>query len=150
MLGGVAGRCYVRRVSAREDLATSPRPVREPGLEHPMTIATNPSRVVVAVAGRTIADSQRALTLREADYPPVHYLPLEDVDTAMLAASDHTTYCPYKGDCSYYDIPAGGERSRNGVWTYRDPHPAAEAIRGHLAFYPASVDSIEEIAAGER
>jgi uncharacterized protein (DUF427 family) len=120
------------------------KPVKIPGPDHPITIERNPNRVVVLLAGRVIADTQDALTLREASYPPVQYIPRKDVDMALLARTDHTTHCPYKGDAAYYSIPAGGERSANAVWTYETPHPAVAAIAEHLAFYPDRVDAIEE------
>lgn len=121
-----------------------PRPVKVPGPDHPITVVANPNRIVVTVAGRTIADSHGALTLREANYPPVLYVPRQDVDMAQLQRSDHVTYCPYKGECHYYGIPAGGTRSANAVWTYEQPHEAVAAIKDHLAFYPDRVDRIEE------
>lgn len=119
------------------------RPVKIPGPDHPITIEPNPARVVVTVAGRVVADTRHALSLREASYPAVQYIPREDVDMSLLARTDHATYCPYKGDCAYFSIPAGGARSANAVWTYESPYPAVEAIRGHLAFYPDRVDAIE-------
>ena len=123
------------------------RPVKIPGPEHPITIEANPARVVVTVAGLVIADSVEALTLREAGYPPVQYIPRKDVDMSLLLRTDRATYCPYKGDCAYYSIPSGGERSINAVWTYEAPYAAVAAIQDHLAFYPHRVDSIEERAA---
>ena len=120
--------------------------VRIPGPDHPITIERNPRRVVVTLGGKVIADTTDALTLREARYPPVHYIPRKDV-RAILERSDHTTYCPYKGDASYFSIPAGGERSRNAIWSYEAPYDAVAEIREYLAFYPDRVDSIEELAA---
>ena len=70
-----------------------------------------------------------ALTLREASYPPVQYIPRKDVDMTLLARTDHATYCPYKGDCAYYSISLGGVRSANAVWTYESPYAAVAAIR---------------------
>ena len=125
----------------------SNKPIRIPDASHPITIARNPARVVVTVAGRVVADTRSALTLREASYPPVHYIPRRDVDMALLARSAHATYCPFKGDCAYYSIPCGGERSRDAVWTYEAPYDAVAAIRDHLAFYPNRVDSIVELPA---
>jgi uncharacterized protein (DUF427 family) len=120
--------------------------IKVPGPGYPISIERNPNRVVVSVAGRVVADTRDALTLRESTYPPVHYIPRRDVDLALLTRTDHVTYCPYKGDCGYFSIPAGGERSRNAVWTYEDPYPAARSIKDHLAFYPNRVDAIEERA----
>jgi len=118
--------------------------IKVPGPNHPISIQHNCARVVVSVAGRVIADTRSALTLREADYPPVQYIPSEDVDFSQLERTDHATYCPYKGDCNYYSVPAGGKKSVNAVWTYEDPYPAVAQIRDHVAFYPEGVDEIEE------
>ncbi len=119
------------------------KPMKIPGPDHPITIAPAPGRVVVTVAGRVIADSANALSLREASYPPVLYVPRRDVDMALLSRTSHATYCPYKGDCAYFSIPLGGERSVNAVWTYETPYPAVAAIKDHLAFYPDRVDAID-------
>jgi len=119
------------------------RSIKLPNPDHPITTAPNPSHVVVRVAGRTIADTREALTLNEAAYPPVQYIPRKDVDMAQLQRTAHQTYCPYKGECAYYSIPTGGERSINAAWSYEDPYDAVSAIRGHLAFYPERVEAIE-------
>jgi uncharacterized protein (DUF427 family) len=116
--------------------------VKIPGPDHPIAIEPNTARVVVTVGGKVIADTTAALTLREASYPPVQYIPRQDVDMAALTRSEHTTYCPYKGDASYFSIPAGGERSTNAIWTYETPFAAMAQIRDYLAFYPDRVDEI--------
>jgi uncharacterized protein (DUF427 family) len=118
--------------------------IKLPGPDHPIAIQRNPARVVVSVAGRVIADSRNALTLREAEYPPVEYISRKDVDFSQLERTNHATYCPYKGDCSYYSIPGGGKKSVNAVWSYEEPFPAVGQIRGHVAFYPDRVDEIAE------
>src|SRR6476620_12156804 len=118
--------------------------VKLAGPDHPISIQHNRARVVVSVAGRVIADTRNALTLREADYPAVQYIPREDVDLTQLERTDHATYCPYKGDCSYYSVPAGEKKSVNAVWTYEKPYPAVTQIKGHVAFYPDRVDEIAE------
>ena len=120
-----------------------PKTIKIPGPDHPITIERNPDRVVVKVADRIVADTRDALVLREASYPPVQYIPREDVDMTLLAPTDHTTYCPYKGDCGYFSIPLGGERATNAVWSYEAPYAAVAAIKDHLAFYPDRVDAIE-------
>ncbi|MBZ5758977.1 MULTISPECIES: DUF427 domain-containing protein [Rhizobium] len=118
-------------------------PMKIPGPDHPISIEQTNDHVVVTVAGKTIADTRRALSLREASYPPVLYIPREDVDMTALQRTDHSTHCPYKGDCSYYSIPGGGERSENAIWTYETPHEAVAAIKGFMAFYPNRVDDIK-------
>jgi uncharacterized protein (DUF427 family) len=123
----------------------SDRPIKIPDAKHPITVRPNPARVVVKAAGQVIADTQSALTLREATYPPVQYIPRKDVDMSLLQRTGHTTYCPYKGDCAYYSILASGERGSNAVWSYELPFEAVGPIREHLAFYPDRVDSIAEV-----
>ena len=120
--------------------------IKIPGPDHPITISPAEGKIRVALAGRTVAESTRALRLEEKGHPPVYYLPRNDADMSLLVRTTHYTYCPYKGDCSYYDIPIGGSRSENAVWTYERPHEAVANIREHLAFYPSGVDAIEVIA----
>ena len=118
------------------------KPMKIAAPDHPISIDANPSRVVVTVDGHIIADTRDALTLREASYPAVQYIPRRDVEMAALTRSEHTTYCPYKGDASYYSIPAGGDRSRNAVWTYEAPFETMAQIKDYVAFYPDRVDEI--------
>jgi uncharacterized protein (DUF427 family) len=119
------------------------KPMKIPGPGHPILIEANPSRVVVTVGGKVIADTRDALTLREAHYPAVAYIPRRDVDMEALARSEQTTYCPYKGRASYYHVPAGGDRSLNAIWTYETPFEAVAQIKDYLAFYPDRVDEIK-------
>lgn len=123
------------------------RLIKVPGPDHPITIKANPLRVVVSVGGRVVADTREALTLQEAGYSLVNYIPRKDVDMSLFTRTDRSTYCPYKGDCAYYSIPSGGERSTGAAWSYEDPHAAVAAIKGCLAFYPDRVDAIDERAA---
>jgi uncharacterized protein (DUF427 family) len=120
------------------------KPVKIPGPDHPISIERNPNRIVISHAGRVIADTRDALTLTEAGYAPVQYIPRKDVDMTLLERTDHATDCPYKGDCSYFSIPLGGERAIHSVWTYENPYAAVASIRGYLAFYRDRVDKIEE------
>lgn len=127
-----------------EQKNTMTKTIKIPGPAHPITIERNPKRVVVSIDGKVVADSREALILREAGYRAVQYIPRKDVDMTLLERSAHSTYCPYKGDCAYFSIPSGGERTINAVWTYEAPYDAVAAIRNHLAFYPDRVDAIEE------
>ncbi|CAO3424139.1 DUF427 domain-containing protein [Azospirillum endophyticum] len=120
------------------------RTIKIPGPDHPITIEPAHGRVVVTLGGRVIADTRAALTLREANYPPVQYIPRQDVDMAALARSTTTTYCPYKGEAAYFSIPDGGERSVDAIWTYEAPYGAVAKIKDHLAFYPDRIDAIEQ------
>ena len=114
-----------------------------PGPDHPITIEPNPRRLTVKLDGETLADTVHALTLREANYPPVHYIPRADVAMARLRPSPHATYCPYKGECSYFDLPGRGAHRENSVWSYEAAYPSVAAVTGHIAFYPERVDISE-------
>ena len=116
-----------------------------PGPDHPITIARNGRRVRVTFAGRLIAETDQALTLREASYRPVHYIPRDDANMNLLKRTNHSTHCPYKGDASYFSIGVDGRNTENAVWSYEHPFPAMAEIKGYLAFYPHRVDAIEEV-----
>jgi uncharacterized protein (DUF427 family) len=122
--------------------------IKIPNADHPIVIEPSTTRVRVTVAGRVVADSRGALTLRESDYPAVYYVPRSDVDMSLLERTDHQTYCPYKGEAAYYTITNGGERTKNAVWTYEAPYDAVTGIKDHLAFYSDRVDAIEELSLG--
>ncbi|ESQ84010.1 hypothetical protein AEAC466_09705 [Asticcacaulis sp. AC466] len=122
----------------------SDKPVKIPSADHPITITPNGHHVTVTVAGRVIAETDRALNLQEASYPAVIYIPRADTDMSQLTGTDHTTYCPYKGDCSYFSIPAGGDKAVNAVWSYEHPYPSVSDIAGYLAFYPDRIDALVE------
>jgi uncharacterized protein (DUF427 family) len=119
------------------------RLIKIPNADHPITINRNPKRVLVMLEGRVLADTRAALTLREAKYSPVQYIPRADVDMASLTRTERTTYCPFKGDCSYYSLPDGAVGADNAVWTYEAAFPAVSAIEGHLAFYTDRVKITE-------
>src|ERR1700739_297023 len=130
------------RFQFRRTLIMTDKPMKIPGPDHPISIDAHPSRGVVKVGEKIIADTSDGLTLREASYPPVQYIPRRDVDMAALTRSEHTTYRPYKGDASYYSIPEGGDRLRTAVWTYETPFEAMAQIKDYVAFYPDRVDEI--------
>jgi uncharacterized protein (DUF427 family) len=115
-----------------------------PGQDHPITIAKHSKRVRVSFADKTIADTTRALALKEADYPVVNYIPRADVDISALKRTTHGSHCPYKGDANYFTISADGRSSENAAWSYEQPFPAMAEIKEYIAFYPSRVDKIEE------
>jgi uncharacterized protein (DUF427 family) len=115
-----------------------------PDPDHPITIEPNRKRVRVVFNGRVIADTARALTLRETSLRPVQYIPRDDADMRLFVRSAHATHCPYKGDAAYYSLSVDGRTAENAVWTYEAPYPAMAPIKEHLAFYRDRVDRIEE------
>ena len=126
------------------------RDIKTPGRDHPITITSSGDHVVVRSGDATIADSRATLVLREANYPSVRYIPLADVDRSQLAATELTTYCPYKGDASYYSITSDPERGTDAVWFYDAPYPAVAEIKGHVAFYSDRVELSIETAHAAR
>ncbi len=132
--------------SAMETKTSKGKEIRIPGPDHPIKISPAEGKVRVTVGGRIVAESTRALRLEEKGYPPVYYLPRDDADMSLLVRTKHYTYCPYKGDCTYYSIPIGGSNSEYAVWTYDKPYEAVANIKEYLAFYPSRVDAIEVIA----
>lgn len=111
-----------------------------PGPAHPITVEPNSAHITVSLNGRVLAETDRALELREASYPAVQYIPLADVDPSVLQDSDHQSYCPFKGDASYYSLAVNGQTIENAVWTYRAPYDAVAPIADHVAFYPDKVE----------
>jgi uncharacterized protein (DUF427 family) len=117
----------------------SGKPVKIPGADHPITIAPFEGRVVVRAGGKVIAETTKALELKEGSYPSVFYIPRTHADMAALRRSAHETYCPYKGQASYFSLPTG-EAGTDAVWSYENPYEAVAEIRDHLAFYPDKVE----------
>jgi uncharacterized protein (DUF427 family) len=113
---------------------------------HPIRIEPNPNRVRVRLGDKVVVDTRRALTLFEASYPGVQYIPREDADMSLMTRTAHKTHCPYKGDASYYTVNASGRAAENAVWTYEQPLPGVAQIAGYLAFYPNRVEITEERA----
>jgi uncharacterized protein (DUF427 family) len=119
----------------------SDRPILQPTAEHPITVQPTGKHVTVRVNGEVVAETDDALTLQESTYPAVQYIPLSDVVQTALTSSDTTTYCPFKGDASYYSVTtAAGDTVEDAIWTYEQPYPAVADIEGHVAFYADKAD----------
>ncbi len=113
------------------------RAVKIPDATHPITVRPTGSRVTVRVGGVTVAESDSALSLAEASYPVVQYIPIADVDQSLLRRTGTQSYCPYKGDASYYSVQTPDGRTETDlIWSYEQPYPAVAEIAGHVAFYP--------------
>lgn len=115
------------------------REMKTPGPDHPIVVTKNPARVTVRVGDQVVADTTAALELRESNYPPVQYVPLADVDRTLLKETDTSTYCPYKGDASYYTLVTADGELADVTWTYHEPYPPVAEIADHVAFYPNKV-----------
>jgi len=113
-----------------------------PGPDHPITVEPSDRQVTVTFNGKTIAESSMALRMQESTYSPVYYVPLADVDPAVITHTGHSTHCPYKGEASYYSVTVGIESAENAIWTYEAPYEAVAAIKDHVAFYTDKMDSV--------
>jgi uncharacterized protein (DUF427 family) len=111
-----------------------------PGPDHPITVTPSEQRVTVTFGDRVIASTDQALVLQESTYPPAYYLPLGAVEADVLEPTSHATYCPYKGDASYYTLADGETVAENAVWSYVTPYESVSEIAGHVAFYPNQVE----------
>ena len=114
-----------------------------PGPDHPITVEPHAGRVVVRAGDHVIADTTHALALREADYPPIYYLPPDDLDRSTLVDSDTSSYCPYKGTAAYHSVRTADGEIADAAWYYPEPYDAVAEIADHVAFYPDRVQ-IEE------
>jgi uncharacterized protein (DUF427 family) len=108
--------------------------------DHAISLHPSSDLVRVSLYGQGVAESRRSLILRETGYPDVHYLPRDDVDMGRLAASDHTTYCPFKGEASYWDIRVSDGASEEAAWSYETPYDEVAALKGYIAFYADRAD----------
>lgn len=123
----------------------SSRPILQPTEQHPITVTPTGRHVAVRVNGELVAETDHALTLQESTYPAVQYVPIADVNRDLLRPTDTATYCPYKGDASYYSVvTSAGDTVDDAIWTYEEPYDAVATIAGHVAFYPNKA----EIAVG--
>lgn len=123
-------------------MVSSPAYAEHP--DHTITVMPHDGRVTVRFGGVVVAETDRALVLREADYPPAFYIPFADCVAAHFEKTDHSTACPFKGVASYWTLSAGDARAENAVWGYETPFDEVAEIAGHVAFYPDTV----EIAVG--
>jgi uncharacterized protein (DUF427 family) len=147
-LGGTTGRPprgpAASRTSEGSEM-TETRTRLQPGPDHPITLYPHTGLVTVRAGTTVLAETSRALELREAAYPPVLYVPIADVERSHLRPSDRHTYCPFKGEASYYDIVGVGVGDlEDAVWYYPEPYPAVADIGDHVAFYPDRVSITSE------
>ena len=120
--------------------------MKQPDANHPITIEPHASRVRVIYNGTVIADTHRALALREASLPVTFYIPRDDARMDLLTPTPHSSHCPYKGDAAYFSVSVDGRDAENAVWSYEVPYPAVAVIKDRLAFYPNRVDTIETVS----
>lgn len=109
--------------------------IKTPGPDHPITITPFQGRVTVRFKDVIVAQTEKALQLKESTYPAVLYIPRADIRTERYTRTEHQTHCPYKGDAHYFSLNADGHTAENAVWTYEDPYPAVAEIKDHVAFY---------------
>ncbi len=104
--------------------------------DHTLSVEPVGKTLTVEADGQILGSTSRGLILREANYPPVYYVPRDCIAAEHLAANEFSTYCPFKGTASYYDLKVGGKTHHNGLWYYPDPYDEVSEIRDFVAFYP--------------
>jgi uncharacterized protein (DUF427 family) len=126
----------------------------EPGQEsvwdypRPPRVEDSDRRIQVIFNGVVIADTQRARRVLETSHPPVYYIPPEDVQLEYLTATDHTTFCEWKGQAAYYSITVGERTVANAAWFYPRPIATFASIKDYVAFYPSMMEAC--VVDGER
>jgi uncharacterized protein (DUF427 family) len=115
------------------------KPILSPSADHPITVEPSHARIRVTAGETVVADTTRALALQESTYPVSFYVPIDDVDQTLLRRTDTETYCPYKGEASYYSIRTGDGVIEDALWFYDEPYEAVGEIAGHAAFYTDKV-----------
>lgn len=123
--------------------AANPGPGYAKHPEHEIRCEASDERVLVRFAGEVIADSARAVVMHEGRYPPVHYFPRADVRMDLMQPTAHSTYCPFKGEASYFSITAADRTVENAVWSYETPYDEVLDLKDYVAFYSDKVDSID-------
>ena len=112
------------------------RTPKQPGPDHPITLEPTDKQVIVRLGDEVIADSSDVLLLHEADIGPVAYFPREHVRSKFLTESSDEYYCPYKGECTLYDL---GDK-KSAAWSYENPHEWMSEIKGRVAFDSSQVE----------
>ena len=103
--------------------------------EYRVDLEPNPERVSISVGEATLAKSERSLLVVETKHDPVLYIPRDDVTMELLERTSHETFCPFKGEATYYTIRAAGSVLENAVWSYEDPFEQVIGLKGYLSFY---------------
>ena len=131
------------------NIAANPSPGFQRNPSHTITAEPFDGVVTVAFSDAILASTDKALVLREANYPPVFYIPFEDIYFELLKRSDTSTHCPYKGNASYWNASAAGEAVNDVVWAYERPFDEMTEIKDHGAFYPNKVRIEANPSSGE-
>jgi len=103
--------------------------------DHNVTLTPLVNHIVISISKVEIASSQRVIKLQESTYPAVFYFPREDVAFDLLTASEHTTYCPFKGHASYWSLQLAENQLENIAWSYELPFDEMLPIKNYIAFY---------------
>ena len=109
--------------------------------EHKIHVEIGQERITAVFKGKTIAESDRALVLHESRHDAVYYFPRDAVQMGYLERTDHHTYCPFKGEASYWTLRVDGRSSENAVWSYEDPLVEVAGIKDYVAFYADKMDA---------
>jgi uncharacterized protein (DUF427 family) len=124
---------------------TNPAPGFQKHPDHKVDVSNFAGTIVVMADGTEVARSNSALLVEETNHAPVYYLPLEDVDRAVLKDSHHVTRCPFKGKARYWNIRIGNHEIDNALWGYEMPYDEVLELAGMVAFYSSKVAISTEV-----
>ena len=120
----------------------APGPGQESVWDYPRPPALEPvdREIVIAFGGQEIARTDRAYRVLETSHPPVYYLPPEAFADGVLQPAGGGSFCEWKGQATYFDLVAGGQRAERVGWAYPNPTAAFEPITGYVAVYAGPMD----------
>ncbi|MEE8488099.1 MAG: DUF427 domain-containing protein [Gemmatimonadota bacterium] len=108
--------------------------------DYRVDLESDTKRIRVRFDGEIVADSRRTLVVRETKHDPVIYFPREDVRFERLERTRHQTFCPFKGDASYWSLRVGDRIEDNAAWSYESPFDEVAGLKDYIAFYPDRVE----------
>jgi len=98
-------------------------------------------REIVVMWGKTlVARTRGAWAVRETSHPPTFYLPLADVDLALLRPAGGGSFCEWKGPARYWDLRNDASSLVQVAWSYPQPFAGAEPLADCIAFYAHHLD----------
>lgn len=95
----------------------------------------------IVLAGRTIAETRRAVRTIETSHPPTFYFPPDDIVADALRPAGGSSFCEWKGSAIYFDVISAGVVRSKAAWAYPDPTAPFAIIRDHVAFYAGAMDA---------
>jgi uncharacterized protein (DUF427 family) len=129
---------------SRRPVPETPGPGQESVWDYPRPprVEPSPEHIVVELGGTVVADTRCSLRVLETSHPPVYYLPEGAFGAGALRVAPGSSYCEFKGTAHYLDVVVGERTAPRAGWAYPEPAAGFEALLGHVALYPALLDTV--------